>query len=1214
MKKRLLLAFFCISICFYSIAQTTVKKVVLQGYWWDYWNNNYPAGWANYLTELAPRLKSLGIDAVWIPPSIKNNGGIGSVGFAAFDNYDLGDKYQKETTKTRLGNKDELLRLIAVLHANGIEVIQDVVPNHLIGAGDNITDAGIDPDASDSQYKLFRYTSYASPASSGTVPGTISAYRQRTGRFPKNWQNFHKNPAHNCNSGDICQEFFGPDICYVDGANGQTNVTPAYDPNQLSYNPYGTAGITGASGNGYMRRHTREWLQWYKRQTGFDGLRLDAAKNYDFAASEDFLYNLQFGNSTWANGGNTMFAVGEVVDGTSGLDNWANAVQNRAGTFDFNLRSAIKNMVDNNGSYNMANLPGSQQNNRISYYADDNVYVNRTVAFVNNHDTFRPTLSSNGDYSGTWQTDNELGGGHIDPVNNDRLALAYATIMALDGNIQVFFEDLFNVGNTGQRFSHEPTNTTQLPSRNPLENLIWCHQNLNFKNGAYKVRSAENSVYFENGSSASDLLAIERGGKAVIGLNDRGDVWQSAYVDTDFAAGTVLKDYSGANGSTTYTVPNDKRVRVNTPPVNPANGWYGYSVWAPVNAASQSAYVPQRSAQTIQEWDMADDLGDSHCSSLGQGGQLPANSTHQRVVGKIFAASGSPLNYLLTPTVDGNNVTMSLWDNQGNQLDEVSGQPTAAAPLSKSFTPAADGWIVIKIRNTDNAQSAQRCLVRVSYTAPQMINTKLANNTSNNKVSIWTGNKNSTDPLDCGNWEEGLIPTSTSDVYIPTYATPYPTFGADQTLKNVMVEDGATIIVSSGATLTVTGNWTGKGEATINGKVSFAGTTAQTIEGINNFDQLTINNATGVSMVQNNSIQNQLQLTSGLLKIQGNLLIKPAASIVSASENSYIQTEDNASSTSALVQNVGGTPVVFPVGNSQYAPVTLTNAGGTNINFSVRNFEKVLTNGTTGAAIASNERLNKSWVITPETTAGLDATVNLQWTSNNQEAGFNPFSCAIQKNSGTTWQALTTNMAASGTDPYQMSVSGLTSFSTFSVFSNSTTLPVQLISFAGKYAQDAVNLKWDVALEEQMSGYRVLASADGKNFKEVGTVKAAQKSSYNFTHPLKQQNENYYQLELLNNDGSSTFSEVIYVKTPQFDELLVFPNPFNDKVEIKGDASLNMEMKVYSSDGKFLGEETGKLEAINQKLNKLLVKAPRGMYIVELSSLAGKKTLKLLKN
>lgn len=155
-----------------SNVNPTNRQIVLQGFWWDYWNNNYQNGWANYLTELAPRLKSLGIDAVWIPPTIKNTG-TNSVGYAPFDHYDLGDKWQKGSTKTRLGDKDELLRMMAVMKANGIDVIQDVVLNHVVGAGSQTGSGGQDPAAMDdgqtSRYKNFRYSCYATPRSESVV-------------------------------------------------------------------------------------------------------------------------------------------------------------------------------------------------------------------------------------------------------------------------------------------------------------------------------------------------------------------------------------------------------------------------------------------------------------------------------------------------------------------------------------------------------------------------------------------------------------------------------------------------------------------------------------------------------------------------------------------------------------------------------------------------------------------------------------------------------------------------------------------------------------------------------------------------------------------------------------------------------------------------------------------------------------------------------------
>lgn len=83
---------------------------------------------------------------------------------------------------------------------------------------------------------------------------------------------------------------------------------------------------------------------WYKKQMGWDGVRLDAVKHFPSAVTEDVLWNLQ-NNAGWASGTNSMYAVGEWVGGASELDAWANAVQNRSGTFDFALRNALTGIV-----------------------------------------------------------------------------------------------------------------------------------------------------------------------------------------------------------------------------------------------------------------------------------------------------------------------------------------------------------------------------------------------------------------------------------------------------------------------------------------------------------------------------------------------------------------------------------------------------------------------------------------------------------------------------------------------------------------------------------------------------------------------------------------------------------------------------------------------------------------------------------------------------
>ena len=650
--KHFLVLLFLLLLFLPGQAQTK-KRVVLQAFWWYYWNNNYPHGWANYLAEIAPRLKALGVDAVWIPPTTKDNAR--NVGYSVFDHYDIGDKYQKGSLGTRVGDKDELIRMIAVMHANGIEVIQDIVLNHIDNAGSATGAGGQDlyplnngyNDGTTNGYKNFRYVSYITPASAETAAN----YLNRSGRWLKNWPNFYPNQYNACCTNDINSVYFGPDISYESNAYGQSSCTGCYNPAQSS---------------NYMRDNARNWLIWLKKQTGVDGFRFDAVKHFPAYVVQDLLWNTQ-NNAGWASGTDNMFSVGEWVGGSGELDNWCNAVQNRSGTFDFSLRNGLYGIISGSGSFDMGSLPGYQQGNRW-----------RTVPFVNNHDTFRPQLNSSGNYIG-WNTGSELAP-HIDPFD-PRLSVVYAVACAVDGNPQIFFEDLFNVNNS-KRFIHTPTNTTDLPVRADLENILWCHQNLRFKEGAYKVRW-----------QAQDLLVIERSGKALICANDSWANWQDPIgVQTDFPDGTQLKDYSGAAGTSIRTVYGGGKANLSVPPCNGTASRRGYSIWAPVgiNTNYNNAAIPNS-----QEWELADDLGDSDASSLKQGGKLPGNSTAERTAGKIFCESGKLVTINLYPTNSTKTLRVTLYDINGTYLTSKSGKGT----LTLTYTPSQTGFIVIKARH-----------------------------------------------------------------------------------------------------------------------------------------------------------------------------------------------------------------------------------------------------------------------------------------------------------------------------------------------------------------------------------------------------------------------------------------------------------------------------------------------------------------------------------
>lgn len=768
-------------------SQTTHKPIVLQAFWWDYWNSNYENSWANYLTELAPRLKSLGIDAVWIPPSYKN-GSPGSVGYSPFDHYDLGEKYQKNYTTTRVGTKDELLRMIAVMHANGIEVIQDIVLNHVDAAGTDGGAGGQDPEPTYSMqtangYKNFRYTCWETPYPENGISNETD-YWARKGRWPKNYPNFHPHSGHNSTSGDWEASYWGPDLCFGYLQDGTGNGY-GQSSNATTYNP--------AQYYDYNRTEARNWILWFSKQTAVDGFRWDAVKHYPYFVQQDLSWNLKYNNASWANLGEKMFNVGEYVGGKTDLDNFVNNVTSSnggsdflMGTFDFGLREGFYSIITGNGSYDIGNIPNLQQNQRVQYYSLSNTYVHRTVGFVNNHDTFRPQLSSGGNYTG-WNTGNELAP-HIDPYDA-RLPVVYATMLALDGSPQIFFEDLFDIGANDNRWTHDPTNSSELPVRAKLENILWCHQNLDFKSGAYRVRW-----------QAGDLLIIERSAKAVIAVTDNWNTWQDVWIDTDFAPGTRLKDYSGNHGSDVHIVQADKKVNIKAPKVE---GYGGYAIWAPEGISTW--YNPPRSTTTTQEWEMANDLGDRHCNSLGQGGALPANSTTERIAGKIFVASGTTINYRLWPENNSYSINLSLFDLNGNLLSNQAG----TGELLGSYSVSSDMWIVLKVRNSVNTNPSQKVWVRASYQAPAVVNTSSA--LPNHTASVWLGLDN-TDCADCGNWETGKLPDALTDVIIPSTSDLNDVeILSNAGTKNLSIEAGKTVYLYPGKSLHVYGNLVNNG-------------------------------------------------------------------------------------------------------------------------------------------------------------------------------------------------------------------------------------------------------------------------------------------------------------------------------------------------------------------------------------------------------------------
>ncbi len=103
-----------------------MNGAILQGFSWYLPTDG--SHWRR-LAEQAPTFAYEGITAVWLPPAYKAEQGINDVGYGVYDLYDLVEFDQKGSVYTKYGTRAEYQAAIDALHANGIQVLADIVLN-----------------------------------------------------------------------------------------------------------------------------------------------------------------------------------------------------------------------------------------------------------------------------------------------------------------------------------------------------------------------------------------------------------------------------------------------------------------------------------------------------------------------------------------------------------------------------------------------------------------------------------------------------------------------------------------------------------------------------------------------------------------------------------------------------------------------------------------------------------------------------------------------------------------------------------------------------------------------------------------------------------------------------------------------------------------------------------------------------------------------------
>lgn len=305
----------------------------------------------------AKHLSELGITSVWFPPAYKGTNGGNSVGYDAYDLYDLGEFDQKNSTATKYGTKQDYLHSIQALKKENIQVIVDIVLGHKAGGDELETFKAAKVDENNREKIISEFSDIQS-YTKFTFPGRGKKYSDFEWNFT-------------CFSGVDYAEGKDSHIYKIQSEYGN-DWEEMIDDEKGNYDYLMFNDVEHR--NPHVREELNNWAKWYFDETDFDGVRLDALKHISFDFYKEWLTMLR------SNSGKNIFAVGEywAPGQLNLLQKYIDATEGCMSLFDSSLHNNFHTASNEGGEYDLR---------RIFDQTLTDVDPLHSVSIVDNHDT-----------------------------------------------------------------------------------------------------------------------------------------------------------------------------------------------------------------------------------------------------------------------------------------------------------------------------------------------------------------------------------------------------------------------------------------------------------------------------------------------------------------------------------------------------------------------------------------------------------------------------------------------------------------------------------------------------------------------------------------------------------------------------------------------------------------------------------------------------------
>ena len=397
------------------------------------------------------------------------------------------------------------------------------------------------------------------------------------------------------------------------------------------------------------------------------------------------------------------------------------------------------------------------------------------------------------------------------------------------------------------------------------------------------------------------------------------------------------------------------------------------------------------------------------------------------------------------------------------------------------------------------------------------------------------------------------------------------------TFGSIGIENGSTVNINEGY-IVVEGSIDNDG--TLSGSsgttLELGGTTdgATLSEGIYNLANLTINKTAGsITSSADLNVSGALSVNAGVIYMGNNK--------INLGINATAESSDPSAYVEGTMTKKGASAVTFPIGNGRRAMVGIAPSGAPVSSVYTASYLYTPKNSIAQPTEpdpmdADLKRVSKmdKW----ELTGTASAYVTLYWDDGSVSEITQIESLTIAHWNGSKWEMLAataTGDPASGQIKTKSPVSSFSPFTFGSTSVDENPLPIEIASFTGKQAGNAVVLEWTTMSEKDNDYFEIERSIDGINFVTIGRIDGAGDSTgkltYNFVDNQPEQTVTYYRLLQVDFNGARSYADKIISVVYTIDSnvsLTVVPNPTRGMFEVRIVGAANGKAKLLTQSGK----------------------------------------------